>query len=290
MIPNIKINSTKDILNKDARMAMLLFAATGRGKTQLAGSLNDLTLKYLGKPTLLIAMETGEGGGTATLRDKDIPIYVPKSYSELKGVVSALKSDKDFGGVIFDSATEMAKSLVKPAALKFTPRERSAVVLEPRNEGIPTQSDYAPIGEMVRMLLQDVINLSAAIDPSVKKHVIVTALQKEKTDDQNRITFDGPSLPGAMATEAGGMFQQVGSIDLKASLIGGKRVMQRWLCTNPKDTIRLVKDRYKILPGEILLRDPSLPQGEGEDLLTIWEKYWLPAINATQPNQERGSE
>jgi len=158
----VKFGSTKDIINRDTKLAMLLWSASGRGKTTLASSLHRLTTTHNNRPTLFIAVESGDGGGAVTLRELDVPLYIPKDYNELDGVLSDLKNDKQFGGIVLDSATELVKAFIKPLALSLPPRERSEVVLGPRRAGIPTESDYGPMGEYTRQVFQKLLNIRDA--------------------------------------------------------------------------------------------------------------------------------
>ena len=88
-LPGITITNTKEIISPNTKLAMLLWAASGKGKTQLAGSLHHLTMKHNNKPTLYIAVESGEGGGAATLRKLDAPLFVPTSMGDLNNALAS---------------------------------------------------------------------------------------------------------------------------------------------------------------------------------------------------------
>ena len=196
-LPGISISSTQDILNDDTRLAMMVWGPSGVGKTRLAGSLHSLTMEFMGKPTLYIAVESAEGGGAVTIRDMNIPLWTPKSWKELESGLQALKGDKQFGGIVVDSASDVTKRWIKDVALKYPCREKSPVITGPRGEGIPAQSDYQVMGELARQMFNSILNISSNPDPALKKHVLVTALDKTFTDeDSKRITWHGPSLPG----------------------------------------------------------------------------------------------
>ena len=171
-IPGIKVTSTADNVGPNTRMAALIWSASGRGKTTLAGSLHAMTQKYMGKPTLFCAVESGEGGGTICLKDLNIPLWIPKDLNEVKQGIAALRNDKEFGGFVLDSATELYKAFIKPVALKYPCREKSPMVVGPRNEGVPAESDYMIMGELARQVIQEVVNLTA-LEPERSKHVIV---------------------------------------------------------------------------------------------------------------------
>ena len=281
-LPGIKLSNTGEILTKDTRLAMLLWAASGRGKTRLAGSLHRLTMKYLGKPTLFIAVESGEGGGAVTIRDMNVPLWIPKDWGDLDRGLTSLKSDRQFGGVVLDSASEVVKAFVKPVALKYPCREKSAVVVGPRSEGIPTQSDYQVMGELMRQLFQKLLNISAQEDPGLRKHIVVTALDKSRQDEESkRTTWVGPALAGAIATDGVGMFQLAATIELKSVVEAGRRTVERWLVSSSEGPEAL-KDRFNLLPGRVLIK--NMEGTKGMDLCDMWEHFWLPVCGGGEVN------
>lgn len=263
------ITSSGDILGPQTRLAQLLWAPSGYGKTYLAGQLDALTQKHGGKRTLFVAVEAGEGGGGATIRNLNIPICVPKDYNDLYRILGLLRNDKSYGGVVFDSATELNTAFIKPAALKYPPKENS----QTRAIGVPTRSDYQTMGEMMSGVLRLIMGFSTHPDLEYRKHIIVTAADMTR-EEEEKVTFIGPALPGRMAKEAVQLFNQVGTITIKPQVIGGKRENIRYL-TFQGDGVKALKDRYSIYPGEMQLKGPS---GEGETLTSIFEKYWLPSI------------
>ena len=272
-IAGVKVTSSADILSKNTKLAWLIWAASGFGKTTLAGSLDALTQKYDGKRTLYIAVESAEGGGAATIRKLGVPLYVPKDYSDLFKTLGYLRNDKSVGGVVLDSATELYKQHIKPATLKYPCRENIAT----RAAGVLTRSDYQVAGELTSQTFRQLMLLTTHEDPAYRKHLIVTATDQLKTDPDNddKVIWMGPDLPGRMSREAVQMFQQVSTVEVKAEVINGKRIPRRYLVSST-DGIMAVKDRFDILPQGIPLR--KNPEDTGEDLLTIYEKYWMPAI------------
>jgi AAA domain len=269
-----KPQSSKDILSKDSVLAWLIWAPSGYGKTALSGQLNDLTLKFLNKPTLYIPLEASEGGGAATIRERDVPTVIPNNFSEMDKLTRLLYNDKSYGGVVVDSASELAKTIVKPAALQYPCRENTPT----RALGVATRSDYQVMGELMGQLLRQLMKLTTHPDPSMRKHLIVTAAEQAREED-DKITWIGPDLPGRMSREAVQMFQQVGTIVIKPEVQQGKRTNVRVLNFST-DGVKQLKDRYKIFPTEMKLRNTDLPpaEGTGEDLVSIYEKYWLGAI------------
>lgn len=265
------MTSSGKILSADSRICLLNWAPSGYGKTAFAGQLDALTQRTLGKRTLYIPVEAGEGGGAATIRKLDIPMFVPKDYNDLYRVLGLLRNDKSYGGVVLDSSSELAKQHIKKAALTYPARENVAT----RSAGIPTRSDYQTMGELMSQVLRTLIGFTTHDNPEYRKHLIVTAADMTREEDE-KITFIGPDLPGRMGREACQMFQQVFSIEIKPETVDGKRTMVRWLVTQ-SDGVRAMKDRYGVLPERIRLINPGAP-GEGETLDSIWQRWYVPAM------------
>jgi AAA domain-containing protein len=270
-IRGINIESSKRIVSPNTKLAMLLWAASGKGKTHLAGSLDRLTQKFDGKRTLFIPVEASEGGGAVTIRKMDVPTYRPKDLSDLDKVIGTLMNDKTFGGIVIDSATELVDQYIKPMALKYPPKENFAT----RAAGVPTRSDYQVIGELCSQLFNRLLLMTSHEKPEYRKHLIVTATDKTITDDNDKVEWMGPNLPGRMAKDAVAKFQICGTIDVKGKVVEGKRILGRYLCTTT-DGPKALKDRYELLPQEILLKKN---QGDdGMDLSDIWGTYFIPEM------------
>jgi hypothetical protein len=262
---------------------MLLWAGGGKGKTNLSGELHEMTMKFWGKPTLYIAIEAGEGGGAATIRKMGVPLVTPQSVAEMDKILAGLETDTEFGGVVLDSSSEMVKKFIKPEALAFPCRERGSGQELVRKAGVPSRSDYQTMGELCRQRFQRLINLSSHTNPKIKKHVIITALDRQHEDDTGKTDFWGPDLPGAIATGAVGMFQIVATVDIKPQVVGGKRFNTRFLVTGT-DGVKSLKDRFNVFPAEVKLKNTVevIPGDDGLTLSDCWERYWVPAIEESQ--------
>jgi len=246
----------------------MIFAPPKTGKTTLASTLNKLTLKQLGKPTLFIAVEAGEGGGTMSIQEAGVDYVTPANYVELLNVMSALQTDTYYGGVVFDSATEYVNRYLKPYALNFPSREK----IPTRSAGVPERSDYQTMGEKARADFNTLINLTTHPNLNIRKHLIVTALEKVKEDNGSIVAVQ-PDLPGAMSGAATAMFQTVGQIIIRGKIQKNangqnERVQERILLTGG-DGVRVVGDRTHTLPHECVEMDWEV----------IWDKYWIPIIN-----------
>lgn len=284
-IPGIMIKNSKDLLTKDTMLLWLLWAASGYGKTRLAGQLDEFCKKYMGKRALVIACEENETGGAATIRDMGVPVYVPKDHTELEKTARWLRNDATIGGVIFDSATEGYKKHIKPVTLRYPCRENVAT----RAAGVLTRSDYQVAGELTSQLFRLFVQLTTLtsgkdkngndIPSPNRKHVIVTAADLTREED-GKTVWVGPDLPGRMGREAVQMFDQVGTLNIRPKVVDGKRTNQRFLSFEGTG-VQALKDRWKMFPPEMMIR-PDVGKGDGEDLISLYEKYWLPALKEAE--------
>jgi len=95
-------------------------------------------------------------------------------------------------------------------------------------------------------------------------------------EEDEKLVYVGPALPGRMAKEAVQMFNQCGALSIRPQVVDGRRQNNRYL-TFIGDGVRAGKDRYNIYPPEMQIRQ-GVEATIGEDVLSIYEKYWLPAI------------
>lgn len=263
-IANLEVRNTARLIDENTRTCGLVWAPPKFGKTTFGATLDKLTKKYFSKPTLFIACEAGEGGGTASIQEFGVDYVTPSSKEELQGIIAALQTDRTYGGIFLDSSTETVKRLLQPAALKFPTREKMAT----RSVGVPERSDYQTMGEMLRVLLNDLIGLTTLKDVNLRKHVWVTALERTREDRDGNIISIGPDLPGAMSTTATAMFQTVANIQIKQRLEREtKKLYTERLLVTEADGKRIVGDRFKVFPSE----GPC-------DLEMIWEQHWLPRL------------
>lgn len=247
-IGSLSIKNTKNLLNADTRICTLLYAPAKFGKTELASSLNDFTLKRRGKPTLIIASEVAEGGGCMTLNMKDIDYVMPKNWSEMESLLASLATNDVYGGVVLDNASDYVARIVKPHALAFPTKEK---VLGARTVGVPVRSDYQVMGECCRTQLNRLINLTNENTPEAfRKDLIVTALMKEEKDNDGNITGIVPDLPGALAGAVVAMFNSVISIGVKNIMVknvdGSSRRVPGRILYSQADGLKRTDDRTGI--------------------------------------------
>ena len=277
----LPVKSTKDLFSATSRMCHLVHGDSGVGKTRLAGTLNEFTQKYRGKPALYIALEPADGGGAATNRDRDIPLVVPSTLAEFDGILEWLKTDKEFGGVVVDNMTDYVKNILQPFTIQnFPSREKQPQ----RQHGVADRGDYQSMGEFCRQRLQKLVNLTRALDIECRKDLVVLALTKEVQDqDTQSVSAIQPNLPGQMSQTCGSMFQQVSYMTVKANVVrttdaSGRSVSQRVyrrVLINDTDGVIVAKDRWEILPKEYWLTKET---GSELGLVEIYQDCWEPEL------------
>lgn len=279
-IGGLKIRKTSQVFNENSRLAAFCFAPLGYQKTRFGATLDAMTKRFMNKPTLYIAVEAGEGGGTTSIKSFDVDFVMPETLEEIDKVLTDLYADTHYGGVVLDSSTDMVKRYLLPWSLKMPSRENP----ESRSKaGVPTRTDYQNMGEKLRQIFIKLINFTTigGNDPSARevecrKHVYVTALQRQKFDDETgRLLATGPELPGQMF-DAGSMFQLVGTIDMDVSTEPDP--------TNPKYPKRVETPRFvtKMSQGKYLIKDRYgiMPERAPLNWEEIYEQNWIPALAA----------
>lgn len=278
-IGTLQIKNTRNLLTEATRLCALIYAPAKFGKTELASTLDAFTKKFRGKPTLIIASEVAEGGGTMTLNSKDIDYVMPANWNEMESLLASLATNDYYGGIVLDNVSDYVNRIVKPHALSFPAKEREVGV---RSVGVPVRSDYQVMGECTRTQLNRLINLTNEnTQERYRKDLVVTALQKETSDDNGNLTGIVPDLPGALAGSVTAMFQSVLSIAIKQKVVkqsdgSTKRFNTRTLLSTI-DPMRRTDDRMGIFKSQ---HESSLTAEDGTalGLVEIYEK-WL----ATRP-------
>jgi len=278
-IGTLQIKNTKNLLTEDTRLCAMIYCPPKFGKTKLAASLDDFTKKFRGKPTLIIASEVAEGGGTMTLNDMNIDYVMPSNWNEMEALIASLATNEYYGGIVLDNVTDYVNRIVKPHAMSFPSKERDSGT---RLLGVPVRGDYQVMGESTRTQLNRLINLTNEnTQTKFRKDLIVTALQKEINDDSGNLSGIVPDLPGALASSVTAMFQSILSIGIKQTVVkqpdgSTKRINTRFLMSTI-DPMRRTDDRTGIFKAQhnATLTDE---QGNALGLVEIYDR-WL----ATRP-------
>lgn len=270
---SLPIKNTKDLLSPDTRLCLLIGAPSKYGKTELASQLDVLTQKYRGKPSLVIAFEAAEGGGTMSVATKGLEYVMPKDWSETENLIASLASDTKYGGIILDNATDWILRAVKPHALKFPTKEKT---LGARSEGVPVRGDYQTMGECGRQQLNRLVNLTnETTRPEFRKDLVVTALLKEETDDNGNLECITVNLPGALSSVATAMFQSVVHIKIVPKVIKmpdgtTRRMASRQLISEDESGTRIVGDRTGIFTNGYSLTDEG---GKPRGLVELYDTF-----------------
>lgn len=271
-IGNIEIQNTSGLRSPETRICALISAIPKIGKTTLAGSLNEFTLAVRKKPTLFIAVEAAEGGGTMSIAGLGVDYVTPKNYAEMDALIGQLATDTTYGGIVLDNGTDYISRIVKPYALTFPSKERDPGT---RVHGVPVRGDYQTMAEQARKQLNGLVNLTNRnTPPEFRKDLIVTSLERELKDDVGNLTGVVPDFPGALSGAAAALFQSVLSIRVRPRSIPGPdgkpvRISERVLQVKA-DGIRPCGDRSGIFEHDWKL---TAADGSPVGILAQWEKW-----------------
>lgn len=262
-IAGLTLKSTKDLARD--KLFLSLWGKPKSGKTSMAVTLDALTQAESGKRSVIIACEQADGNGLDRAASLDIPTFVieaknddPKTaltaYEQLAGLVRELKKADEFGGIIWDAATEAVRHILVPyVTLNFNPvKNKEAVAL--RHFGVLADKDYIYLAELLRQ-----ITLDLAIANERGKHVVITTGAREFRDQERNITKVGPDFPGR---ETPSMFEsmvpQIAETTLRTTGVGDARKIEAF-CEFTPDRIRVRADRRDKFPlGKLPADIPTL--------------------------------
>jgi hypothetical protein len=271
-IGSVEIKNTADLLGPWTRLCACMWAKPKYGKTRWASQLDKVTRRWYNGKTLFIAVEAADGGGTMSIRAEGVDYVEPKSWNDFTGIVSALQTDSTYTGVVLDNASDLVKRFIQPEALKL-PYDKGAAPPN-RIKGVPAQGDYQTMGEMLRTELNKLVNLTKKDTPDkIRKHLIVTALEYEKSTRDGKTTLSiGPALPGQMADTASAMFQTMLTVEIEPRVVPNpvdqKSTIRKYerVIVSAADGVKILGDRTGIFPD----RGPF-------DLTEVFERFWIPA-------------
>lgn len=280
-IGSLRIVNTSKMFGLDTRMSTLLYAPPKYGKTTMASTMDAMTKKHLGKPTLYIMCEAGDGGGALSVKDAGIDCVFPETLEDLESILTWLYNDTTYGGVVMDSVTEMVNRIMKPYILATPTAGANPVELSARKEGVPVRLDYNKMNERGRMWLNRLVGLTTIVkteggtrvpDLDRRKHVLATAHTKIKSDQDGTIIKIQPDLPGQLAENACGLFQSV--ITLNRSVVN-KTIDNRKVAV-PNIT---VVSEIVGLPYILGDRFGIFENGSPPDFVHIYENNFLPKFS-----------
>ncbi len=276
----LPLRRTGTIFSEHSRMAVAIHGLQKSGKTTCAATLDALTRTHMNKRTLFIASEVSDGQGLEAIEKQDIPYVVVKSITDIESVLAYLAEDGDYGGVVWDSVGEFAHNILKPFVLNDTPaRESNKLTLKNRQLGVPADSDYQKMGEMLRGWLCRFMMLTSMGDPfqspkicARRKHVVFTVAQKERSDRvTNKITEIGVDLPGASRAALVTIVKTVARLKLvrRETHREGDKAFYRIesVLSAKREPPYICADRTGLFPDEA----PA-------DLAAIYDKFWVPRL------------
>jgi hypothetical protein len=171
---------------------IILYGASGSGKTRLAGSAQECEAT---SPVLFIDVDSG----TATLQGKEIDIVRPRSWKDIQKTYEFLLNENThYKAVIIDSLSEMQKKFSMGTILGEI-KEGGDSYNDLGSTPVPTRQDWMKTGDQMRKLIRAFRDLAYNEREEGRVHVIMIAL--EKADDKRKLI--SPSLPGSLGTDCG---------------------------------------------------------------------------------------
>jgi hypothetical protein len=266
----LPLKNTRDNLSPDKRFCTFVYAEPKFGKTTMAATLDKLTQKHLGKPSLIVACETSDGSGTDSITDLGVDYIQPSNMQELLTIISQLATDTKYGGVVIDPFNEVARRFLIDYSVNNLPAKMSTPAR--MKFGVPVPDDYQNAGELLRQIVNNFVRLSSMPNIECRKHVVGTAIVKYKTDwKSGDLIKVCPDLPGGMAETVNAIFQTIGTLRRRREKGG---MVYEFITSSNEATFGkwILGDRY------------GIPPVVEADFCTIYEKYWLPKIKNGKDN------
>lgn len=272
-----QLTTTSSAKHTDAsRMMLLLYGDTKTGKSTFALGLDEICQKHMdGKRAVVLAGEQAQGAGIPEqfAATGDIPMYVmqPPPYAnldkfevEVRELLSTIRNDATYGGVLFDAFDMFFRYVVKPAQLeRSVPGKNETQQL--RKQGVPADKDYQAFGSIMEIYCQHFALLTQA-----GKHVVVTCNLREVSNEQRQVIARVPNFPGAMSGPIlQSTFKTIASYELGSKTVDRERRITRTFSTDRSALDAIRGDRTNVFP---LTWDKTF--------LELYEQCWLPKMVA----------
>ena len=225
---------------------ILVYGMPGAGKTRFAGSAAEVSEMT---PMLYIDVE----GGTKSIKDlyPDVDTVRVKTiydkggrakktaWGQLNDIYSELKKGEiAYQTVVIDNITEAYQLAMQDVMTKLLAENPD------RDFDVPAQREWGKASAQMRRWIRNMRDLDL--------NVIITAHEANQTDDNGNVKSVTPSLPGKLAMEVAGFFDEVFYIYTKQDKELG---IVRKLQTQPAGKY-IAKDRSDKLP--LVVSDPKM--------------------------------
>lgn len=208
----MNFKTTKEANNK--RLEVLVYGASGVGKTNLVSTIDDEPSKVL-----IIDFDNGTFG----LRGKDYCLFQPKSIAETLNLLMELKKDNPFRWVVLDALSEMSSSFLN----------------ELKNKHRDTRQSYMEMGDLVKQVIALVRSLDC------NKYFISHA---DQVQDDAGVLLYSPALEGnALKQKLPQYFDIVACLRIFKKDDG--EVVRALQCKPDADPRYITKDRSGSLEG-----------------------------------------
>lgn len=226
-------------------LKMLIFGATGVGKTHLCGTLGDLDLPG---PVLYLARRAG----LATIRDRDFEVHMVKGTLVIEQITQALKENPTRWSVVVLDSLSVYYDMLLRAIMKADSRPGKDAL-------VPEQRDYQKARTVTHMQLGQMCG-----EEGWPCHVIVTCLENTVQDRLLGSISTLPMLAGKLQHEVGSHFDIIMYLAVRTE--GEEH--QRIGLVQPGRRVQ-AKDRFSALGNQVV--DPAFPK--------IWEAIFGKADN-----------
>lgn len=206
----LQFTTTKEA-STDQGVKMLVYAPAGHGKTVLGSTMPGV---------LILSAEAG----LLSIRGKDIPVIVIKTYQDLLDAYTWITTSPhaaSIQSVVLDSVSEIAEIV-----LSFN----KAMVTDKRQA-------YGTMNDQITELIRNWRDLP-------KKHVLFIAKQEREKDERTGFLLYGPGMPGKQLTQGiDHFFDEVFYLGIGEL---ADKTQYRFLRTRPNNEYR-AKDRSGVL-------------------------------------------
>jgi hypothetical protein len=249
----LKIQNTASLTsNGNLRLKMLIYGPSGMGKTTFCSTAPN---------PIILACESGHGGGTLSIAGQNVDYVVPETYADMELFCSGNGFEK-YDTLVVDGFSYATDTIIKNHALSVPRRGGES---PKRAMGVPELDDFGTLAELERRLLARLLQND--------KNIIISCLMDfyqppQGGSDPRPEKSGGPDLPGSMRLGSSAMTDIVMKLHTRPALRNPKdastRYYQRYWLTDT-DGKYLAKSRLRngtksLFPTEVPF---DLETGEG---------------------------